>query len=90
MRIEYGDLGNWGSAELRSEYDPSGPVIRINTRVFSRIAPAERNEFLTRAIAHEFYHHLEHLGIIPVDVEREAAATLPLADSRPLLRRGAS
>lgn len=75
MKIECAELGDWGNAELRSEYDPDGPVIRINSRVLARVGPGERDEFLIRAIAHEFYHHLEHMEIIPVIPDREAAAS---------------
>ena len=32
VAIELADLGDWGDAALVSEYDPDGPVIRINTR----------------------------------------------------------
>lgn len=78
MKIEFADLGDWGDAELRSEYDPQGPVIRINFRVADRLSPEERSAFVKRAIAHEMYHHLEHLGEIPVIADRaarEAAAS---------------
>ncbi len=72
MKIEFADLGDWGDAELRSEYDPQGPVIRINSRVADKLAPGERAEFVKRAIAHEMYHHREHLGEIPVIADRAA------------------
>ena len=77
MRIEIADLGDWGTTELRSEYDPQGPVIRVNARVLERLPAEERAAFVARAIAHEFYHHLEHCGKIPVIADRasrEAAA----------------
>lgn len=78
MKIEFADLGDWGDAELRSEYDPQGPVIRINSRVAGRLPPEERADFVKRAIAHEMYHHMEHTGDVPViadRVEREEAAS---------------
>jgi len=77
MKVEIADLGDWGSAELRSEYDPQGPVIRVNARALERLPENERAAFISRAIAHEYYHHLEHAGSIPViadRTEREAAA----------------
>lgn len=80
MRVECADLGDWGAAELRAEYDPHGPVIRINARVLASIEPSQRETFLIQAIAHEFYHHLEHLGVIPQIADhkaREAAASRP-------------
>jgi hypothetical protein len=32
VRIELGDLGDWGRVRLIAEYDPNGPVIRVNRR----------------------------------------------------------
>ena len=32
VAIELADLGDWGTATLVAEYDPAGPVIRINAR----------------------------------------------------------
>ena len=32
VRIELADLGDWGRVRLIAEYDPQGPVIRVNTR----------------------------------------------------------
>ena len=72
MKIEFADLGDWGDAELRSEYDPRGPVIRINSRIADKLPPEERAEFVKRAIAHEMYHHMEHCGDIPVIADRAA------------------
>jgi hypothetical protein len=56
VAIELVDLGSWGSTTLVAEYDPHGPVIRVNTR----------------AIAHELYHHREALGEIARIGERAA------------------
>jgi len=79
MKIEFADLGDWGQeTELRAEYDPEGPVIRINLRIADALSPAERAAFVKRAIAHELYHHAEHTGEIPViadRAERERAAS---------------
>lgn len=78
MKIEFADLGDWGDAELRSEYDPEGPVIRINSRIADNLPPKERADFVKRAIAHELYHHMERTGDIPVIAdrsERERAAS---------------
>ena len=33
VAVTFADLGEWGSDELRSEYDPRGPEIRLNLRV---------------------------------------------------------
>lgn len=62
--IQFADLGDWGVDELRSEYDPQGPTIRINTRVAEQLAPAELGEFITFSVGHELYHHREHIGEI--------------------------
>jgi hypothetical protein len=59
------DLGDWGESELRSEYDPKGPIIRINSRVLNRVQGSDRARFVARAIGHEIYHHHERTGIIP-------------------------
>jgi hypothetical protein len=64
IAVTFADLGDWGSAELRSEYDPSGPSIRLNARVAERLAPDALRLFVTLAIAHEVYHHREHIGEI--------------------------
>ena len=77
IAVVFADLGAWGEAELRSEYDPTGPTIRINTRVAKRLTPDALGEFVTLAVGHELYHHRERLGeIARVDDrrEREAAA----------------
>ena len=70
MKIEFADLGDWGDAQLFSEYDPQGPVIRINSRIADALSPSERADFVKRAIAHELYHHAEHMGEIPVIADR--------------------
>lgn len=58
VTVEFADLGSWGSVELRSEYDPRGPVIRINNRL------TMREELVALCIYHELYHHREALGEI--------------------------
>lgn len=62
IRVEIGDLGAWGGAELNAEYDPEGPVIRINVRSVEKRAEADRPAFIALAIGHELYHHRERLG----------------------------
>ncbi|HZZ65752.1 MAG TPA: hypothetical protein VFE17_09660 [Candidatus Baltobacteraceae bacterium] len=65
VAVEFADLGQWGPHELRSEYDPSGPVIRINVRLLQRLPPRERPGRIALAIAHELYHHREYCGRTP-------------------------
>jgi hypothetical protein len=75
VAVEVADLGDWGRARLIAEYDPSGPVIRIDARARAAAADPLAHEEL--AIAHELYHHLERTGAVPrlgSRREREAAA----------------
>lgn len=72
VSIRFADLGDWGLDELRSEYDPSVPEIRLNVRVAEQLTPQELGEFVTLAIAHELYHHRERVGEIVVIADRIA------------------
>ena len=71
VTIQFADLGDWGVDELRSEYDPDGPLIRINTRVAEQLTLDEFGEFVALAVGHELYHHREHIGEIPRMDERK-------------------
>ncbi|MBV8637170.1 MAG: hypothetical protein JO322_03735 [Candidatus Eremiobacteraeota bacterium] len=71
IEIAFADLGDWGIDELRSEYDPSGPTIRINSRVAEQMTPAELGEFVVLSVGHELYHHREAIGEIPRLNERK-------------------
>jgi hypothetical protein len=72
IAIELADLGDWGSSTLVSEYDPDGPVIRINTRAIPAGSSCDVREHIDRAIAHELYHHAEAQGEIARITDREA------------------
>lgn len=77
IAVVFADLGEWGLDELRSEYDPHGPSIKLNVRIAEQLAPDELGEFVTLAIGHELYHHLERIGeivVLPDRVAREHAA----------------
>lgn len=77
IELQFADLGDWGEDELRSEYDPHGPLIRINVRIAEQLAAAELGEFVSLAIGHELYHHREHIGEVarlPERTLREIAA----------------
>lgn len=77
ISISFADLGEWGVDELRSEYDPDGPSVRINARSIENMNPGEAGEFVTLAVGHEIYHHREHIGEIErlaSRVDREKAA----------------
>jgi hypothetical protein len=75
--IRFADLGDWGVDELRSEYDPKGPQIRINLRVAEPLSAAELGEFIAFSVGHELYHHREAIGeiaVLPERKDREIAA----------------
>lgn len=63
VRVSFADLGDWGRVELIAEYDPDGPVIRVNTRAAAVV---------DHAIAHELYHHREAIGEVPRIRDRRA------------------
>jgi hypothetical protein len=87
ITIAIDDLGDWGSAELRSEYDPSGPAIRINERVVRALPWHQRERFIERAIGHELYHHREHVGDVALLSPREAREAAADAYARSLTER---
>ena len=72
IAIELADLGTWGDATLVSEYDPDGPVIRINTHAIPAGSSCAVREHIDRAVAHELYHHAEAAGEIARLPDREA------------------
>jgi len=72
VAIRFADLGDWGVDELRSEYDPSVPEIRLNVRIAEQLAPQELGDFVSLAIGHELYHHRERVGEIAVIGDRVA------------------
>lgn len=75
IEIFYDDLGEWGVDELRSEYDPEGPAIRLNKRVIENLPLCEIGDFLAFCVAHELYHHREHLGEVPCLRDRASRET---------------
>ena len=87
VAVEFADLGDWGVDELRSEYDPAGPTIRINTRVAEQMTPTELGEFMTFCVGHELYHHRETIGEIPKLEERKDREIAANDFARKLLER---
>ena len=85
MPIEFADLGDWGRAELRSEYDPHGPVIRINTRVSPQLDGNERDDFVAHCVVHELYHHRESIGEVRRQQSRRAREAAADAYARAML-----
>jgi hypothetical protein len=65
VRVELADLGDWAAVTLLAEYDPDGPVIRVNERALPDCA-------IDRAIAHELYHHREAIGEVARIADRAA------------------
>ena len=72
VAIRFADLGDWGLDELRSEYDPSVPEIRLNVRIAEQLTSRELGDFVTLAIGHELYHHRERIGEVVVIADRAA------------------
>ncbi len=89
INIQFADLGDWGIDELRSEYDPSGPTIRLNIRVAEQMTPAEFGEFICFSIGHELYHHREHIGEVPRLPERKDREIAANEFARKLIERTA-
>jgi hypothetical protein len=72
LAIRFADLGDWGLDELRSEYDPAIPEIRLNVRIAEQLGTHDLGDFVTLAIGHELYHHRERIGEITVIGDRIA------------------
>jgi len=85
VTVEFTDLGDWGAAELRSEYDPHGRVIRINERLSSKLDEPLRNEFVAHCIFHEIYHHREAIGEVRRQHSRRAREAAAEAYARAML-----
>lgn len=85
--MQFADLGDWGIDELRSEYDPNGPVIRLNLRVAEELSSDELGEFITFCVGHELYHHREALGEVPRLEQRADRETAANDFARKLLGR---
>ena len=64
INVVFADLGRYEGHELRSEFDPSEPMIRINARLVDVMKPEQADRFIAQAIAHELFHYLEHRGEI--------------------------
>ena len=72
VRVELDDLGGWNDTQLVAEYDPDGPVIRVNERAIPTGSSCVAREHIDRAIAHELYHHREAIGEVPRLPDRAA------------------
>ncbi|MFY9663762.1 MAG: hypothetical protein WAK19_04845 [Candidatus Cybelea sp.] len=77
VTIRFAELGDWGRDELRSEYDPAVPEIRLNVAIAAALSIQELGEFVALAVGHELYHHRECIAEVPTLSDRgarEAAA----------------
>ena len=79
VRVELADLGDWAPVTLVAEYDPDGPVIRVNERALRDllVRPFDklqdlRHDAIDHAIAHELYHHREAIGEVARIANRAA------------------
>jgi hypothetical protein len=59
VAVRFAQMGEWGGAELLSEYDPLVPEIRVNVAVAARLTTEQLAEFVALAVGHELYHHRE-------------------------------
>ena len=72
IAVSFAEMGEWGDRELRSEYDPAIPEIRLNIACAARLSVAELGKFVALAVGHELYHHRESIGEIRRLSERNA------------------
>jgi hypothetical protein len=72
VAVRFAELGDWGGDELRSEYDPVVPEIRLNVGVAAALSIRELGEFVALAVGHELYHHRERIGEVPTLRDRRA------------------
>jgi len=72
VRVELADLGDWAAVTLVAEYDPDGPVIRVNERALPQGSSCDVRDAIDRAVAHELYHHRECVGEIARIADRAA------------------
>jgi hypothetical protein len=87
LAVRFADLGEWGSDELRAEYDPAIPEIRLNIRVAAELSARDLGEFVALAVGHELYHHRERIGEISVLPDRNARESAAADFARELLER---
>lgn len=62
--VVFCDLGVYSNCELRSEFDPTEPSIRVNARLTEALSQDDAQRFIQHAIAHELYHYFEHRGVV--------------------------
>lgn len=85
--VRFAELGEWGDHELRAEYDPSVPEIRLNIAVAARLSRDALGEFVSLAVGHELYHHRESIEEIVRLASRSARESAADIFARQLLER---
>jgi hypothetical protein len=89
IAVRFADLGDWGDDELRSEYDPAIPEIRLNLRYAASLRARELGEFIVLAVGHELYHHREWIGDCVLLADRRARESAADAFAQALLEHSA-
>lgn len=87
VAVEYMNLGEWSDGELRAEYDPTVPEIRVNRAIAETMPSQELERFIALAVGHELYHHREHIGEIATLPERTGREDAADAYALVLFRR---
>ncbi len=85
VAVRFADLGDWGADELRSEYDPKLPEIRLNIRVAASLPIERLGEFVALAVGHELYHHRERIGEVRTIADRRARESAAVDFARLLM-----
>lgn len=62
LKVAIEEFGHAARA-VAAEYDPRAKTIRVNARVLRDASDAA--DVLAACVAHELYHHLEHIGYAP-------------------------
>lgn len=89
VAVRFAELGDWGGVELRSEYDPFLPEIRLNLALAARLPAAQLGEFVALAVGHELYHHREAIREVSRLRDRNARESAADEFARTLLERPA-
>lgn len=69
LEVRVDDFGPAARA-IAAEYDPRAATIRVNARLLAGRGDAA--ETIAACVAHELYHHLEHLGCASLERTRHA------------------
>lgn len=87
VTVRFAELGDWEDAQLRSEYDPAIPEIRLNIEIAAALSLKDLGEFVALAVGHELYHHRERIGEVLLLADRRARESAAGDFARELLER---